>query len=69
MPREREWGMINSKIIQVVDGVDVRIIGSGFIKINNYLFDDSVIIDDFNIQKLIDALTEAKEYTEIIGNW
>ena len=61
--------MINSKIIQVEDGVDVRIIGSGFIKINNYLFDGSVIIDDFNIQKLIDALTEAKEYTEIFGNW
>ena len=61
--------MINSKIIQVADGVDVRIIGSGFIKINNYLFDGSVIIDDFNIQKLIDALTEAKEYTEIFGSW
>ena len=61
--------MINSKIIQVTDGVDVRMIGSGFIKINNYLFDGSLIIDDFDIQKLIDALTEAKEYSEIVGNW
>ena len=61
--------MINSKIIQVTDGVDVRMIGSGFIKINNYLFDGSLIIDDFDIQKLIDALTEAKEYAEIVGNW
>ena len=61
--------MINGKIIQVTDGVDVRMIGSGFIKINNYLFDGSLIIDDFDIQKLIDALTEAKEYAEIVGNW
>ena len=61
--------MINRKIIQVTDGVDVRMIGSGFIKINNYLFDGSLIIDDFDIQKLIDALTEAKEYAEIVGNW
>ena len=61
--------MINSKTIHVTDGVDVRMIGSGFIKINNYLFDGSLIIDDFDIQKLIDALTEAKEYAEIVGNW